>query len=201
MSALPIPFRLVNQPPEVGSPEWQRQIASAKQLRRRIDKAARVAAFNGWTAAVLAALSMPLALFSRTTLVAVIVLGVNAYVEFTGKRMLRRLDERAPLVLACNQFALGAIIIAYAVWQLAVSGNVKNQFADEIAQNPELADILGQYDDVWRLAWQLVYGALIFCTILMQGGMGLYYLTRRRHLRRYVDETPDWVVTTLQAAS
>jgi len=179
----------------------QQQVAAARERRAPIDRAARVAAFNGWSAAILAVLSLPFALFSPTSAVAGAVLAVTAFVEFRGRRMLRNLDPRAPVVLACNQFAFGSIITAYAIWMLYMTTHGQGDYAGVIAQHPELADLLGPLDEVVNQIAVLTYSLLIVGTLLFQGGTGAYYLTRRRCLRAYLDETPDWVTQLLRAAA
>ncbi len=55
--------------------EQLRQIAEARRRRKRIDRAAAVAAFNGWTAAVFAVVALPFAPFSTTALVMALAMG------------------------------------------------------------------------------------------------------------------------------
>ena len=163
-------------PPETGSEAWRKQLQLAKQRRRRIDNAAVVAAFNGWIAAGLAVVSLPLALFSPWNILASVVLGVTAFVELRGRRMLKRLDPRGPAVLALNQATFAVIVVGYAVWRLVVAAMGEGHYAQVIAEMPELADTLGPLNEVYQLAEYLIYSIIIIATIFMQGGMAIYYL-------------------------
>ena len=90
--------------PGAGAPSTAqlKAMAEAKQRRKKIDRAATVAAIGGWVTAVLAALSAPFAVFHFESLLAGIVLGAVAYHEFKGRRMLMSLHPMAPRVLGVN---------------------------------------------------------------------------------------------------
>ncbi|MCE9591698.1 MAG: hypothetical protein K8S99_14380 [Planctomycetes bacterium] len=183
------------------TPAMQQEVAAARKRRTKIDRAAGVASFNGWCAAILAAISLPFAFFSPTSAVAAAVLATTAFIEFRGRRMLRALDTRAPVLLACNQFAFGAIIVAYAAWNIYLVKHGQGGYADVIAQHPELSDALGPLGAMIQKMEALTYCLLMLGTLLFQGGTGVYYLTRRRYLREYLAETPEWVTQMLRAAA
>ncbi len=184
-------------------PQMQQQIVAARKRRKAIDRTMSVAGFDAWSSAVLAALCVPFALFSWASLLAAIVLAAVAYVEFTGRDMLRRLDPRSLHLLAGNQIGLAVIVILYAVWHLylALTGQ---GYAAQIEQQlpPDVAGQLGSsVTQLARSSELLVYTVLIIATILMQGGTALYYLSRRKALRDYVSQTPRWVLDVLKAAA
>lgn len=180
------------------SPEHLRQIKDARRRRRKLDFAAGVATFNGWATAACAALTLPFALFSLTAAVATVCLAGLATVEFTGRGMLRRLDERGPTVLAANQLAFFILLTAYCLWQIAQAYN----------GSPELTAAMGdlsQLDinlDVERLVWLFtlaVYGGVILGSLIASGGAALFYHTRLRHLRDYKAHTPEWILQLLRS--
>lgn len=181
--------------------EQVRQIEQAKKQRRKIDSACVVAGFNGWTAGVLAALSAPFVLLSHGAGVAALVLGAVAYVEFRGRRMLREMDLRGPKVLACNQVVLGVIVILYALWMLIAALTGEGQYAQAIAQEPALASTLAPIGDLMRFVEIATYSLLIIGTVAFQGGMAWYYLSRGKHMRNFLDNTPPWVIDVLRAAA
>ena len=88
------------------SAEQFKALTDAKQHRRKLDRAATVAATGGWITAVLAALGAPFALFDWVSAVMVLGLAAVVYHEFKGRRMLKALDPAAPRLLGFNQLAV-----------------------------------------------------------------------------------------------
>jgi hypothetical protein len=39
-----------------------------------------------------------------------------------------------------------------------------------------------------------LYGGLILFAILAQGGTALYYFSREKYIRAYLEQTPDWII-------
>ena len=182
---------------EALSPAQLQVMAEAKQRRRKIDRAANVAAVGGWITAVLACLSAPFALIHWESIVAVVVLGLVAYHEFKGRRMLKALDPTAPRVLGFNQVGFAIAIIAYAVWKLFGALTGEGYYAQAIAAEPMLADALAPIEDLMKSLELVVYGTLIVGTIFFQGGTAWYYFSRAKHVRAYVASTPRWVIDLL----
>lgn len=187
----------------VMTPAMRQELAAAKQRRKKIDRAAHVAMFHAWSYAIIGALCVPFALFSITSLLAAIVLGAVAYMEFTGRRMLRELDDTGPVVLACNEAALGVIIVLYAGWRLYLAATGKGyagQLSDKL--NSQVADLnTAGIVDLARTAEYATYTVLLVATVVYQGLMALYYWTRLPHLRAFVRDTPQWAIDVLKAAA
>ncbi len=174
--------------------EQMSQIAEARRRRKRLDKAAAVAAFNGWTAAVFAVLALPFAPFSTTALVMALAMGAIAYHEFKGRRLFQQLSPKAPRLLGWNQIALAAVLVCYGLWNINAALTGPSPYAEHIAANDEVASILGPIDELHTLIAIVVYGSVIVLSIVFQGATAWYYFSRLKHLRAYVQETPDWVV-------
>jgi hypothetical protein len=176
--------------------EHRRELAAAREGATKIRKAARVAAFNGWSTAIVAALSVPFALSSTINLlVAVALIGV-AFVEFHGRRRLLKFDPAAATILGWNQLAFLAMICAYCGWMLYSNLNGPNAFAAELEANADLKAAVGMLDGFDTLYRQIVlalYGSVIVLSILFQGGTAIYYFTRRPYIESYVAETPAWI--------
>lgn len=189
------------EPAVAMTPAMHQTLTDAKQRRRKIDAAAQVATFNAWTSAILAALCVPFALFSISSLLAAMVLGAVAYLEFTGRRMLRELNESGPVVLACNQLGLGVIVILYAGWHLLLAATGKGYYDDVVQKYPELQSMLGDMDGMMRMVEYLTYSLLILGTIAFQGLTALYYWTRLGPLRAFIKDTPPWAIDVLRAAA
>ena len=67
----------------------------------------------------------------------------------------------------------------------------------QLAGMPDVAQALdSQMAPYARLAPLMIYGfygLVIVASILSQGGLALYYFTRRRRLEAFTRETPEWV--------
>jgi hypothetical protein len=179
------------------SADQHRQLALATTRARKIRTAAGVAALNGWATGVIAALSVPFALFSITGFLVAAALVIVTYNEFMGRRRLLRFDPAAAIQLGWNQFGLLAMITVYCLWMIFRGLTGPNPLAAEMAAHPEYADALGSLSGFGALYKQLlviVYGAVIVLSAVFQGFNAIYYFTRRRHIEAYIRETPAWVV-------
>lgn len=170
------------------------QLADANRRGRKIATAAAVAAFNGWTLGVFAALSTPFAIFSIKSLVVCVGLWAVTWNEFRGRRMLRRFDPRGPRVLGWGQLGLMALLTLYSAWQIYTAMTGQGEYAEVIRRQPELASQLGSIDRLYTTLTVFIYGGLIGCTMLFQGLNSAYYFTRTGPLRAYLQQTPPWVV-------
>ncbi len=130
MSVFPSNYRFVNDPARASasagaataegplSAAHLRELASARDRAKSIRKAARVAAFNGWTTAGIAALSLPFVLYDPSSLILTVGLSIIAYNEFRGRKRLLKFDPTAATLLGWNQLGLLAMIIVYCLWSL-----------------------------------------------------------------------------------
>lgn len=175
----------------------------AKTKRAKIDFAIGVATFNGWSIGIFAALSalfLPFS-FGLQSLLITLGLAAVAYHEFKGRRLLRNLDLSAPRLLGFNQIAFGAVIIGYCAWTLTTELLGPGTYAQTIEKHPELADTLGSVEGLIQLIVVLVYGSIILLTIPYQAAMAWYYFSRAPHMKRFLNETPDWVADMQRAAA
>ena len=111
-----------------------------------------------------------------------------------GRRLLRQLDRRAPGVLALNQLAVMGVLIGYSVWSIHGVLAEPGPYADAMAREPAVAEMLGDVEQLVQTVSVLVYVAVIFFAIIFQGGTACFYHTRRRHLEAYLARTPAWVI-------
>lgn len=199
--ALPPPGPVAASGDRPLSPENLRQIEQANIRAKKIRKAGGVATFNGITLACFAGFSALFAigslLFGESYVVGTLMtggLGLAAFNEFKGRRLLGGFDRRAPRLLGWNQLYLMALLIGYCTWMIADAYFGTSPYDDAIAAEPMLADMLGQWGDLELQLTLAVYGGVIAGTIVFQGLNAVYYFTRAKHLRAYLDETPDWVV-------
>ena len=61
--------------------------------------------------------------------------------------------------------------------------------------------MLGSTGDLIRQINIATYILLILATLAFQGGMGVYYFTRRRLMHAYLNDTPQWVLDVQRAAA
>jgi hypothetical protein len=174
----------------------RRELALARDRSKSIRRVARVASFNGWASAVMAALSAPFALFSLSGLAITVGMSLVAYNEFRGRKRVLGFDPSGATLLGWNQLGLLAIIVVYCAWSLYANLNGPSALAADAESYAALQSALGSLDSVeslYREVVILVYGAVIALSVVFQGGNALYYFSRRRHIAAFVEETPAWV--------
>ena len=188
MSQFPSPALI---DPAAAHAQWAAAEASLKPIRRVV----RVAKFDAWTIALFAAPTFVCGLFGGVTGVLLGgAMGAIAFVEFRNAGRLRRLDLSALDRLAINQLALAGVLILYAGWSVYTlhgGGLLASAQRDMPEMDPAAMGVDPQLDRSLGLA---VYGGLAVITLLAQGGMALYYLSRRPRLRELVAGMPAWVV-------
>lgn len=176
------------------SGDQRRELAEASQRARTIRRAAKVATFNGWSLGIFAALSVPFALFSVTALVMCLALAVVAFNEFRGRKLLNRFDSRGVRILGWNQLGLMGVLVCYSLWNIYLAETGPGQYAEQIKAAAELEPSLGSIDDLYKSITIAVYGSLILVSLIFQGLNAVYYFTRQKHLTRFLQQTPAWVV-------
>jgi len=93
------------------SREHHQELALANSRAKKVRRAAGVAAFNGWSIGIVAALSVPFALFSISGFLVTLGLAIIAANEFRGRRGLLRFDPAATALLGWNQIGLISLIV------------------------------------------------------------------------------------------
>ncbi len=183
-----------------------RAVAAAAARTQPIRKAARVAAFNGWSLALMAALSAPFALFSVDGLLVFAGLAIFAFNEFRGRKRLLAFEPAATTMLGWNQLGLLAMITLYCLWALYSNLLGSNSLEAQLKASPELGAAFGSlgnmdgFDGLYRQIVIVLYVSVIGLSALFQGANALYYFTRRAVVEDYVRETPEWVREIQRAA-
>jgi len=195
VAAIPVPQADRSQ----GGPltaQHHRELAQARQSAKAIEKAARVAAFNGWATTIVALLSAPFAFFSLSGALVFIGLSVVAYNELRGRTRLVQFDRSAATFLGWNQLALLAIIVTYCLWAIQSNLNEAKSVTAEISAYSDLESVLGSPEQIEKLARDIVflfYGSVIATSVVFQGLTAFYYFSRRKHIDAYVADTPEWI--------
>jgi hypothetical protein len=62
-----------------------------------------------------------------------------------------------------------------------------------------VAPIVGSIEQLQRTIVLATYVSLIVGSIVFQGSTAWYYFSRARHIRAYVNQTPQWVIELQRA--
>lgn len=180
--------------PTALTPEQLNAIRDGRSRAKKIRRAAGVATFGGWSAGIMAALSLPLAFFSVEAAVMCGVLAVVSYNELAGAKGLKSFDEKACLRLGINQLFLGVALIGYALYKLYVGLTAPSILSKVASGDPQvdamMADMTVGLERTVNIA---VWGTLAAFGLIVPGLTALYYFSRQALVRRFVTTTPAWV--------
>jgi hypothetical protein len=174
-------------------------IRQAAGRRKAIGSAARTALVSAVVTLSIGFPSLPLACLWPSWDGILISAGicVVGIVEYKGYRRMRRGEASAARFLGRNQLAFLGLLLFYCAVQLITFTPEKARAA---ALSPEAWSQLEAMPDTMKdihkwmaLATYGFYGLLAVLSILSQGGLSLYYYTRRRHLESFHRQTPPWV--------
>lgn len=194
------PPRLVGQEPSELSPAQIAELERARRLARPLRRAARVASIGGWSTILFGAIGAPFALGDLQTLALALALIALGYNELCARRALIRFDLRAPRRLALAQLALMGVLIAYALLNISDLTPITVPDAQvSAALSPSGAIDTSSLESLSSAIALAIYAGLIVGTILFQGSTALFYILKRRPLRRFLSSTPPWVVQTMRA--
>ena len=189
--------RTAAEPVAALTPTQRHELEAARVRAKPIRRAAGVAAFNGWSMAILAVCSAPFVIFGPVNLVIAAGLGVLAWNELRGRRRLLAFDPQAPALLGWNQLGLLALVSCYCLWQIAMSLLGGSELAKEIDAHPEWRNLFGtgeEFDAFVGLIAVVFYSLVIAISVAAQGLNAWYYFSRRKNVEDYLRETPSWVV-------
>ena len=202
---------LVEPHDAAGPPHEVAVIEEAANAYRPVKRAARSPFRRGSRTLVIGAAAALFTLVWPSFASAYITVGVLAVgtVEFMGSRKLRQADPKAPRRLALNQLAFLGLITVYCVWQMATisTEDVKAMFFSPETRAysrelPMIDNIDRQIDQYGKLGVCLFYGLVIVLSTGFQGGMALYYYSRRKAVEAFVRRIPPWArQAVIQAAS
>ncbi len=182
------------------SPEDILAYEDSRKRLKKINRAAGVARFNGWTSGIFAAFSLLGGLFSLTSFLLGAALAIVSYNEFNGGKRLQLLDRNASRTLGHNQIGFCATLVIYGVWCLYSTLTGPNPYQDALAAGGQAAPLLDSIGDLHQTINLAVYGSLIILSLIFQGGTAWYYYSRRKYVLAYLNDTPAWVVQLHQAS-
>jgi hypothetical protein len=180
-----------------------RQIAAAMAGFKAIRSAARTAWLSAATTLTIGVFSALFVLVWPSWEGALVAAGLCAIgaVEYWGHCRMRRAEVAAAGILAKNQLAFLGLIVLYCLVQMAMFSTQKikddalsPEVRAQMAALPSMArSIDGQIDRYAPLVTYGFYGLVIVLSVLFQGGLALYYFSRKKRLVEFHSQTPDWV--------
>ena len=196
--------------PPAAAPMDESQFAVVQQAARRY-KPIKRAAWSALSSAVvtlgIGASALPFTLIWPSPAAVLITGGLGAIgvFEFLGYRKLRRADPAAAGYLATNQLAFLGLIVLYCLIQMigfttedAKAAALSPEARAQLNAMPEMARAIDRDIEKWApLITYGFYSLVIVLSIFFQGGMALYYYTRRRHLEAFRRDTPPWAFRLL----
>ena len=173
------------------STEDRAWLPRAAELHRPLARTAKLGMGNGMGYAVFGGLSLVFALsdWDKIGLIlGAVLLGVGLYERDQSKRLLQA-DTAAPLRLACGELVLLGAIALYGVLGLTVlpgpSDLLQQQLGSTQGLGLDVQKIAKSISTIW-------YTTVIAVSLLYQGGMALYFRSRRYDVTRYLEEVPVW---------
>lgn len=122
-----------------------------------------------------------------TTLVVGIGLAIVAYNEFRGRKHLLAFDLRGPRLLGGNQLGFFGLLTGYSLWKIHAALSGPNPYQDQLS-------MLGSVGDLYTVVVVAVYVGVILFSLIFQGFTALYYFTRHKHLKNYLEQTSPWII-------
>lgn len=179
----------------------------ASSLYRPIAKGARIARASGLILMLggLFTVGMGALGADMITVVIGLIVGTLGWMDRGAGADLAVAKRSAPFRLALNQLLLGGLIIGCS-WMTVKSVGAQAAKAmtaseAEIAELPaEMQGLARQFVEMGPNMMYMVFTVIVAATLLFQGGLALYYFTRRRKVRNFHEELPPWVseiVTTI----
>ncbi len=190
----PQPLNVPPLAPPMLSPEQLQQLAAVRPMARRVQRVASVAAFDGWTVAIFAALSLMCGMTSPKAMFMAAGMGVIAAIEIYGAGKLKRLEADAARRLGFNQLGFALLLIIYALWSLYGELHGGGAISSLSSADPSVADMLKPYQGLAQGIAVAVYGSLIAVALAAQGGLAVYYFSRVKDIQAYRAQTPAWIV-------
>ena len=157
------------------------------------------AKIDGGSIAVFAGLTLMLGWYDIPSIIIGLGMATIAFIELRGASRLAALDASALGTLALNQLVFALLLFSYGGFQFWKSLYGESAYVQAIESTPELKDMLGDVETIVRTILCVAYGALMVVAVACQGGLAMYYLSRRKVVREYLAATPPWVVAVQRA--
>jgi hypothetical protein len=177
-------------------------VSAAARSRKGVKRAAGTAFSSAVVTLGIGALTIPVAVLSLSAsglVMGVAICGIGA-VEYIGYQRMRKADPAAAKILALNQLAFLGLITLYCLFQMltfstegARAAALSPEVREQLAALPGMRQALYEQIDRWApVLTYSFYSLVIFLSIGFQGGMALYYHTRRKCVESFNRSTPGW---------
>jgi hypothetical protein len=182
--------------------EQLRVLGETRTLGRKLRTARGIALANAIGLGSFAFLALASDVVSLSLSPISVALGLLAYNEERGRRLLVALDERAPRLLALNQLALLGLMVVYCASNAYTVWSGPDPLVALTSQSAELGDTLREVSEQtgasftelgsWaRAAALATYAAVLAGSLLVQGLMARYYRSLRGSLDAFA-RAPAW---------
>jgi hypothetical protein len=171
--------------------------------RRPVRNAARTARSSAVTILVIGAAGIPIALIWPSWLGVLMVAAICAIgiIEYVGFRRMQRGDIAAASFLGRNQLVFLGLIVAYCLIQMVgfstaasrgelLSTDMRSELSQLQGTDLELDSELRTWAPLFTYGF---YSLIIVLSVCFQGGLAVYYFTRKRHLQAVAAATPAWI--------
>jgi hypothetical protein len=178
-------------------------VRQALAARQPIRSAARTARRSAVTTLVIGAGSVPVAVLFPSWLGILVALGICTIcaIEYAGARRMQRGLPSAATFLARNPLAFLGLIVVYCALQMVAASSpaagsavISDELQSQLSQIPGLgSDFTQQLKSAVPVVSYAFYTLVILLSVGFQGGLALYYFTRKKHLEALERSTPPWV--------
>lgn len=173
--------------------EQYAMIRAAHLARRPVLGTARVARRSAAMIFTAGVLGVPFVLFSPTfmNLAVVATLFVIGYLEHAGARRVARCVPEAASHLGYNQLIFCGLIVVYCVDSMLQTPT--SQLSPEVRNQLSQVGGFEGIESMINSLTYLVYGTVIVVSVAVQGGLAVYYFSRRRRIEAVRQATPSWI--------
>ncbi len=199
----PVPFaNVVALGAEPDSPLSESHFLLLRQVvvaHRPVRNAVRVARTSAISILAVGVLSLPCLMIVPGWLNMGVVFGicVIGIIEYSGAVKMRQGLPEAAGMLGTNQLALLGLIVIYCLLQMISFSSDAALSAVLQGRSSELSDLGVAIEQTFRSLAPLVvytlYSLVIVLSAIFQGGLAVYYFSRRRYLEAAQRETPAWI--------
>lgn len=178
------------------------ELNSARARMRRIRWAVGYAAFDATTLTIFAGITLLAGFPSVSGLLMGGLMAVVAWIEFRGRSLLMKLEERGGRMLAWNQLAFAGLLAAYAGWCISCELWGRRLIARFLAEAgdhwpPETLQMLEDLkilDELYPhlVAWSYAVAGAV--AVVLLGLTSAYYFARARLVRTHLALTPQWLL-------
>ena len=188
-------------------PLSQEQIARIGLAKRELapilkcQKVAQRTAGGLISAGVLTAILAFFGSFSITALIMGVWMMVAGFIEYWQASHIHHLKPEALTILIRNQLLLGAMFVTLGLWWMLevrlgwMSATEKKEIQSVITAMSTVGGGANQVRSLITSIEYVAYGSIVVLGLCGQGWLSLYYAHRRSLLRKYLEGTPEWIVS------